>query len=55
MKNPQVGIVHVGDVLGGNCPGWELSRWELSWLGVVRWELSGWELSDHLTNQVKLN
>ena len=25
----------MGIVLGGNCPGWELSRWELSWVGIV--------------------
>ena len=41
----------MGVVPGGNCPRWELSRWELSWVGVVlggncpRWELSRWEMS----------
>ena len=34
-----VGIFQVGVILGGNCPGgsypgWELSCWELSWVGI---------------------
>jgi hypothetical protein len=41
----------VAIVLGGNCPGWQLSRWQLSWVAIVPggncpgWQLSGWQLS----------
>ena len=57
----RVGIVWGAIVRVGNCPEWELSGGQLSWLAIVRvgivgggggggncqgWELSGWELSE---------
>ena len=52
----RVGIFQVGVILAGSYPGWEFSRWELSWLGIFRvgvilagncpgWSYPGWEFS----------
>jgi len=48
-------LVQMAVVLEGDCPRWQLSGWQLSWVAVVqiavvqegdcpRWQLSGWQL-----------
>ena len=40
-------------VLGGSCPRWQLSGWQLSWVAVVlggscsKWQFSRWQLSEY--------